>query len=245
MSRLLVDLLWRDSPGVPAGGSRGPRARYSTSDVVTQAVAIADAGGIGAVTIRGLAQALGLAAMSVYTHVNSRDDLLVLMADHAHGQMPLASFEGADWRARVRRVAADNLALLRAHAWLLDVDDPRTALGPGTIAKYDHELHAFDGTTLSDLHRDAALTFVLDFVRSSASRMVKQPPAGAFGEIWEQSAARLAGYLDEAFPLAQAVGRVVGEATGSPYDAEQAWEFGLTRVLAGLADLVGLEPEAR
>ncbi|MBM7832140.1 AcrR family transcriptional regulator [Agromyces cerinus] len=239
MPRPLVDLLWRDSPSAPAGGSRGPRARYSTGDVVARAIALADEGGITAVTVRALAQSLEMTAMSVYTHVNSRDDLLVLMADHACARMTSTPFGRAAWRTRVRRVADDNLALLRAHPWLLDVDDPRTALGPGTIAKYDHELRAFDGTSIGDIQRDAALTFVLDFVRSSASRIVTRPATGEFGELWEESVASLARYVGDDFALAQRVGRAAGEAMGGPHDAERAWEYGLDRVIAGLGDAIG------
>ena len=239
MPRSLIDLMWRDSPDAPDRGRRGPKARYSTGDIVSKAIDIADAGGLAAVTVRGLAQALDMTAMSVYTHVNSRDDLLVLMADHAYAEMPKTSFGRSAWHARARRVAEDNLALLSAHPWLLDIDDPRTVLGPGTIAKYDHELRIFDGTTLSDLRRDAALTFLLDFVRSSADRIVRTPLAFSdFSALWEQSVHRLANYLGEDFPLAQRVGGVAGEAMNAPYDAAQAWEFGLDRVIVGLAGLV-------
>lgn len=236
MPRSLIDLLWRDSPGAPGRGRRGPQARYSAGDIVSKAIDIADAGGLDAVTVRRLGQALDMTAMSVYTHVNSRDDLLVLMADHTYAEMPMTSFGCSAWHTRARRVAEDNLALLSAHAWLLDIDDPRTVLGPGTIAKYDHELRIFDGTTFSDLHRDAALTFLLDFVRASAGRIVRTTPMiQDFGAIWEQSAHRLANYLGDNFPLAQRVGGVAGEAMNAPYDAAQAWEFGLDRVIAGLA----------
>ncbi|MFE6965179.1 TetR/AcrR family transcriptional regulator [Agromyces sp. NPDC057679] len=240
MPEPLLDLLWRDRAAAPVGRRRGPKARHSTTDVVTLAIEIADEGGLGAVTIRALAQKLELTPMSVYTHVNTRDDLLVLMADQAHARMASTPLGRAAWRTRVRRVADDNLALLREHPWLLDLDDPRTALGPGTIAKYDRELHAFDGTSLDDVARDAALTFVLDFTRSTAERIVVRPATGVFAELWEQSVAGLAGYLGDDFVLAQRVGRAAGESMGGPYDAERAWEFGLARVLAGLAELEGL-----
>ncbi len=238
MARLLVDLLWRDHPAAPHGGTRGPRARHSTGDVVARAVALADTGGVDAVTIRALAEGLGMSTMSVYTHVNSRDDLLVLMADHVYARMARPSFGRSSWRTRVRRLAEANLELIGAHPWLLDITDPRTALGPGTIAKYDHELHAFDRAGLGDVDRDAALTFVLDFVRAAASALLRPPAPGDMGELWEQSAGRLAGYLGDDFPLAQAVGRAAGESMGGPYDARRAWEFGLARVIAGLADVV-------
>lgn len=237
----LLDLLWRDRTAAPTG-RRGPKARHTTTEVVATAIALADESGLGAVTVRALAQRLELTPMSVYTHVNSRDDLLVLMADQAHAQMTSTPFGRTAWRTNVRRVAADNLALLRAHPWLLDVDDPRTALGPGTIAKYDRELHAFDSTSLGDVARDAALTFVLDFTRSAAGRLVERPTTGEFGELWAQSTAGLAAHLGDDHPLAQRVGRAAGEAMGGPYDAERAWEFGLARVIAGLADLEGIDP---
>src|SRR3546814_6350577 len=82
--RPLIDLLWRDHPDAPVRGSRGPQARVSTGTVVDAATRLADADGLAAVTIRRLASELEVSTMSVYTHVNSRDDLLVLMADAAH-----------------------------------------------------------------------------------------------------------------------------------------------------------------
>lgn len=239
MPQALVDALWRDSHAAPTRPARGPRSKHTTGDVVARATAIADESGLAALTIRTLATSLGITPMAVYTHVSSRDDLLVLMADHAHARMDISAFGRSPWRARVRRVADDNRALLQARPWLLEIDDPRLALGPGTIAKYDHELRAFDGTGLTDLDRDAALTFVLDFARSSTARLVRAAGLPAFTAFWEESQDRLAAYVGTDFPLARAVGGAAGEAMGGPYDAEQAWEFGLDRVVAGLAKLVG------
>lgn len=237
MTKNLVDLLWRHSPLAPPVRQRGPKARHSTDDVVERAVAIADADGLGAVTIRALAQALDLTPMSIYTHVNSRADLLVLMADAVHARMPAEPAQTAGWRSAVRAVAEDNRRLLRTHAWLIDVHDPRVALGPGTIAKYDRELHAFDGLGLTAVERDAALSFVLDFTRSSAARLREEERTGAFAASWTEAAPRLAAYLGDQMPLARSVGEAAGESMGAPYDARTAWDFGLARVIEGLAGL--------
>ncbi|MFC4138590.1 MULTISPECIES: TetR/AcrR family transcriptional regulator [unclassified Microbacterium] len=237
MPRPLIDLLWRDAPDAPSGGRRGPRPKHSVGEVVDRAISLADDLGLAGLTVRALADSLGMTTMSVYTHVGSRDDLLVLMADRAHARMAAPPSADTGWRTRVRQVAEDNLALLRRHPWLLDVHDPRTALGPGTIAKYDRELHAFDGTTADDIARDAALSFVLDFVGAAAPRIMRMPDDAGFGDAWEQSAGPLARYIGEDFPLARRVGAAAGEAMGAPYDARRAWEFGLDRVIAGLADL--------
>jgi AcrR family transcriptional regulator len=238
LAKSLIDLLWRDHPAASVRGARGPQARRSTGEVVRSAIALADAEGLDAVTIRAVAQSLSMSPMSVYTHVNSRDDLLVLMADAAHASASLPRFGKTSWRTRVRRVAESNLALIRAHPWLAHLTDDRVALGPGTIAKYDHELHAFDGTALGDLDRDAALTFVIDFARSSASAMLRAGQRGDFAEVWQESADSLGRYVGDSYPLAQRVGQAAGEHMAAPYSAEHAWEFGLQRVIAGLSALI-------
>ena len=237
MPRSLIDLLWRDHPAAPTGGRRGPRAQVSTGTVVDAAIEIADADGLAGVTIRRLAGELGVSTMSIYTHVNSRDDLLVLMADTTNARVERPRFARLGWRTRIRRVAAANRALMEAHTWLIDVADERTALGPGTIAKYDHELAALDPLGLDAVTRDAALTFVLDFVAASARAAVPDPSAGELAEHWPEWGARLAIYVGDDFPLARNVGRAAGEAQGGTRNPTLAWEFGIARVLDGLAVL--------
>jgi AcrR family transcriptional regulator len=237
MAKNLVDLLWRDD-SVAAGGRRGPRARHSTAEVVSRAIELADRDGLDAVTIRALAQSLELPPMSIYTHVNTRADLLVLMIDEVHSRMIARPVAEAGWPARVRAVAEDNLDLLRGHIWLLDIADQRAALGPGTIAKYDRELHAFDGTGLRDVERDAALSFVLDFARAAARRMRENAEKEQLGAFWAEAGPRLSTHLGERHPLAQSVGQAAGESLGAAYDADVAWGFGLARVLDGLRALI-------
>jgi AcrR family transcriptional regulator len=212
---------------------------------VAAAIDLADTGGSAAMTIRALAQSLQLTTMSVYTHVNTRADLLVLMVDQVHARMPVGpSDEAAGWRVRVRRVAEENLALYRAHPWMVDSEDPRVAVGPGTIAKYDRELQAFEGTGLSDVERDAALSFVRDFVRAAASRLRESAEREHFGPFWAEAEPRLSTYLGDRYPLAQSVGRAAGETMDGPYDADVAWKFGLDRVIDGLAGIIS-EASAR
>lgn len=237
MARALVDLLWRDHPAAPVA-TRGPRAKVSTSHVVDAAVALADAEGLAAVTVRRLAADVAVAPNAVYTHVGSRDDLLVLMADAVRLRRPAPLATAPTWQARVREVADAELALHDAHPWLLDVRDPRTAFGPGTIATYDRQLHAFDGTGLDDVTRDAALTFVTDFVRASAQARRPHPTDGTMADTWAATAGRLTTYLGDDAPLARRVGGAAGEAMQGPASAAHAWRFGIERVLDALEALV-------
>lgn len=238
MARDLIDLLWREHPGAPRGGTRGPQAKVTTSQAVEAAITLADAEGLDAVTVRRLAANLGISGMALYTHVGSRDDLLVLMADAVHGRRRHEPCAGEDWRARVRQVAEAELALYGAHWWLLDVVDQRVSLGPGTIAAYDHELQAFEGTGLSDVDRDAALTFVVDFVRAAARARRPDPRAADMAEVWSSWNERLAAYVGDGFPLARRVGAAAGEAMNTSYSPDAAWAFGLDRVLDALEALV-------
>lgn len=236
MAQDLIDLLWRDHADAPRTRGRGPRSRLSVTQVVEAGIGIADADGFSAVTMRRLGERLGVSTMSVYTHVDSRDDLLVLMADAMRQRMPWQAFTSSDWRMRASAVAESEFALLCSHPWLLEITDQRTALGPGTIAQYDHELHVFDGTGIDDVARDAALTFLLDFVRSAA-RSVATASQG-LGEEWPALSARLDRYVGDDFPLATRVGAAAGESMQAAYSPEHAWIFGLERVLDGLAALI-------
>lgn len=235
----LVDLLWRSHPAAPEPSRRGPRSRLTPDDVVTAATALADAGGLDAVRVRDLAAALGISTMSVYTHVNSREDLLVLMVDAALATAERPAFGRRGWRARLRQVADAHLDLHTRRPWLLDIRDPRTVLGPGAVATYEVQLRAFDGTGLDDITRDAALTFVLDFATAIARDLRRDAEAARAGEFWSEAAPRLATYLaDDPYPLAGRVGQAAGEHMQAAASARHAYDFGMRRVLDGLACLI-------
>ena len=203
-----------------------------------QAIVLADSGGLTALTVRALGQSLGMSTMSVYSAREQPRGPPGADGRCPVARMPRRAFGRAGWPARVRRVARTNLDLLLAHPWLLDVADDRLVLGPGTIAKYDHELHALDGTGLTDVTRDAALTFVLDFTRAAARGLVPDPLREGFAEHWQRTADRLATYVGDDYPLAQRVGQAAGEAMNAAYNPEVAWDFGLPRVIDGLASAI-------
>lgn len=235
MGRDLLDVLWRDHPDATAP-RRGPRPKVSPSEVVAAAVAVADADGLAAVTVRRLAAHLDIAPNALYTHVGSRDDLLVLMADAVRTQHPPPRWTGTTWRPRVHELADAELALCLAHPWLLDVSDERTAFGPGTITTYDRQLRVFDGAGLDDVTRDAALTFVTGFVHASAR--ARLPHRRVDGTAWAAWQGRLTAYLGRDAPLARRVGAAAGAAMDGPSSTEHAWRFGLARVLEALDALV-------
>ena len=243
-------LLWRHVDDEPR--RRGPRPSRSVDEVVKAATVLADDSGLGAVTMRAVAGRVGVAPMSLYTYVPGRSELLDLMVDAAYLEMPRPPWRSRSWRRRVTAVAEANRALFEDHPWLAEVGTlSRPPLGPGQLAKYEHELAALDGTGLGDVETDAALAFVLGFVQNharaaEASRPARQESALDDMQWWEANAPLLARVVDErAYPRATRIGSAAGAAQGSAHDPESAWTFGLARVLDGLAALVDRRVRSR
>ncbi|MEK8173536.1 TetR/AcrR family transcriptional regulator [Streptomyces sp. M19] len=76
-----------------------PPAALDTERVVRTGVELADRDGLGGATLPKIAKELGVSPMSLYRHVGSKDELLVLMRDVAIGPPPEATADAADWRA--------------------------------------------------------------------------------------------------------------------------------------------------
>ncbi|GAB3435472.1 TetR/AcrR family transcriptional regulator [Phycicoccus ginsengisoli] len=244
-----LTLLWRDrSPADsgPSGRRRGPRRARTVDDVVDAALSLADAEGLAAVTMRALATRLGTSPMTLYTYVPGRPELLDLMADSLYLAMPREPWRrGSSWRDRLTRVAEDNRSLLAAHPWLAEIASlSRPPLGPGQLAKYEHELAAFDDSGLDDVTVDAALTYLLGFVVAhgraahDAERAVRDSTQ-TDEQWWAANQPLLATVLDpDAYPRAVRVGAAAGAAQAGAWSAEHAWRFGLACTLDGLAGLI-------
>jgi hypothetical protein len=185
--------------------------------------------------------------MTLYTYVPGRGELLDLMLDAVYAQMPESRHEGGGWRDRVRALAEANRALFERHPWVAGVDTMRPGLGPGAVGKYDRELRAFDGRGLDDVTMDAALAWVLAFVQgwartALAAVRIQRDSALTEEEWWADAAPILAQVMTpEAYPLAVRVGRAAGEAHGAAWEAGHAFDFGLERVLDGLAPLLEVD----
>ncbi|GAA6525550.1 TetR/AcrR family transcriptional regulator C-terminal domain-containing protein [Intrasporangium sp. DVR] len=245
-SRTLA-LLWRNrDAGAPIEQRRrGPGRRASVDEVVDAAIALADADDLAAVTIRSVAGRVGVSTMSVYTYVPGKAELLDLMVDAVYLSMPRPAWRARTWRKRLERVAETNRALFEAHPWLTEVAVlSRPPLGPGLMAKYEHELAAFDGTGLDDVATDAALAYLLGFVQGHAraardAARARSDTAMSDADWWAANQPVLERALDPAaYPRAVRVGAAAGEAHGTPWSPEHAWRFGLARTLDGLAALV-------
>ena len=259
-----LELLWRHAgagrdgaatraaSGPGRAGRRGPRPGLTVDTVLVSAIELADADGLAALTMRRLATALGVAPMTLYTYVPGKGELLDLMLDTVYAELPLVDSGGQPWRDRLAQVAEQNRALYAAHPWAAEISTARPPLGPGQLAKYEHELAALDGLGLDDVTTDAALTYLLGFVQgwaraaADARSLRGTDTTGAALDDerwWAANAPLLERVLDPArYPRAVRVGSAAGAAHGAAYSPDHAYRFGLARVIDGLATLFEAAP---
>ena len=119
-----------------AEDGREERPRLSRERVLRGAVAVADAGGIDGLTIRSLAQSLGVKPMSVYYYVANKDEILDGIVDLVFSEIELPAV-GGDWRKEIRRRADSARQVLRAHPWAIGLMESRTTPGPATLRSHD------------------------------------------------------------------------------------------------------------
>ncbi|MFF5258621.1 TetR/AcrR family transcriptional regulator [Actinomadura viridis] len=215
--------------------------------IVEAAVALADGKGLEALTMRSLASDLGVRVMTLYNYVPSRSDLIDLMLDSTYAAMPRQHQPDHAWQARVRDIADSNRSMLFLHLWAAAVSTARPPLGPGQMAKYEHELQAFTDSGLTDLQIDDSLNYLLSFVHANArdhaaiARAREQDGRDDF-EWWTAVEPLLGKFLaPDAYPHAARIGSAAGAARGSAYDPEHAYRFGRDRIIDGLTRLAEAE----
>ncbi len=123
-------------PPPPAEGSTLRRAPLSRDRVLRAALALADDGGVEAVSMRRLGQALGVEAMSLYKHVADKEAILDGIADLVMDEVEVPSRE-LDWRTAIRRSAISAHEALRRHPWAGAVLESRLNPGPARLRYLD------------------------------------------------------------------------------------------------------------
>lgn len=132
-----IALAW----GVAANPSRGPKRELSIERIVDTAIELADeGGGLGAVSMSSVASKLGFTPMSLYRYVSAKDDLVLLMQEHALGIPPEEVREAEDWHDGLERWSRAIAAEYREHPWVLDIPITGTGVTPNSLAWLDAAL---------------------------------------------------------------------------------------------------------
>jgi len=172
--RRIMDLLW----GRGRSSSRGPKPGLDLEQIVRVAIELADAEGLAAVSMRRISERLAVGAMSLYTYVPGKTELLELMADRvlARSVDPVALAAADTWRDALEACARDQWEHHRRHPWTLQLDASRGTLGPNEITAYERTLATVADLGLPARDAVAMVDAVSMFVRGAAQSTADAAP---------------------------------------------------------------------
>ena len=166
----------------PERAAKGPAPSRSRAQIAAAAVDLADAQGLEAVSMRRVANVLGVGAASLYRYVESKEELYEIMVDYAEGEDgPPPPLQG-DWRADLSTLAHRMRDVIHHHPWMASLAAGRPTFGPNSLALAEHGLAAVDGLGLTIDEMLVAVEILRAFVRGYV-----------IGELAEQQALQRAG----------------------------------------------------
>ncbi|MDQ1737887.1 MAG: hypothetical protein QOH56_4138 [Pseudonocardiales bacterium] len=211
------------------------RAPLSRDRVLQGAITVADAGGIGGLTIRSLAQELGVKPMSVYHYVANKDEILDGIVDLVFSEIELPE-PGGDWQSEMRRRANSARRVLRRHHWAITLLQSRINPGPATLRHHNAIIGALRGAGFSvelTAHAFALIdSYVYGFALSEAALPIHGPDSVA--DVAESMMQEF--FAPGAYP--HLVEFTTEHILKPGYEFGDEFEFGLTLILDALAILI-------
>lgn len=219
-----------------------PRQTLSPQRIATTAVAIADAEGLEAITMRRLATDLGVAPMAPYRHVSGKDDLLELMVDHVYADLRVP--DGLGWRPGLRALAVLTRELMLRHRWLAQLPpQAKLSLTPNRMTVAERALTALDGLGLDADTMMSAFRAVDAYVHgamsyeSAVSALVSEQGLSGGAELRDDLAPVMMWHMQTGrYPTFQ---HYLRTATRKD-DASWQFDLGLDCLLDGIASRLGL-----
>jgi AcrR family transcriptional regulator len=156
-------------------GTPPPRRARSLSrdEIVRAAIAVADAEGPEAISMRRIARELDVGAMSLYWHVSSKEELLDLMLDGVQGEMEMPGPSG-DWRADLAAIARNQRTGLHQHRWVMDFLAGRPPMGPNSLRNAERGLATLGSLGLDGEAAINVLTTVTTYVMGAVLRELQE-----------------------------------------------------------------------
>ncbi|MFI9840668.1 TetR/AcrR family transcriptional regulator C-terminal domain-containing protein [Nonomuraea sp. NPDC051941] len=211
--------------------------------IVRAAVEIADAEGLSELTMRGVADRLGMATMSLYRHVGGKDDLVLLMVEAVVDEFPLPGEPPEGWRARLEVSAHLQWAGYRAHPWMAGVTSLTRPLPSASLLRHtEWVMAALAGTRLDATAKMHVHTLVYSYVQGIAANLELERQAQAATGLSADEF--MAGQEEHLRWIAEseeyrAFAGVVAELNGDfDLDLDRLFEFGLGPLLDGLAKVI-------
>jgi AcrR family transcriptional regulator len=227
----------------PEPGARRPR--FSREQIAAAALAIADAEGFDAVSIRRIAAALDAGTMSLYRYISAKSDLVALMDDAIMGESLIDGELPSDWREALALIARKTREALLRHPWAVQAlqgagaASQDGAFGPNGIRHFEQSLAALATAPLDTTAKLDLITLVDDYVFGHVLRAGEQQ--ARFGEDDPGHAAEIAGYIQRQiatgqFPhLEKLTHDPAAQTLADPGRVDVRFERGLRALLDGAA----------
>lgn len=231
------DLTSGRGPGIwarPERSARGPAPEHSRAEIAAAGIALADARGLGAVTMRSAAAAIGTAPASLYRYVATRGELVELMADQVYGEMSYREPGSGDPVADLLRLGQQSRAVYHRHPWLLDVPATGNLPGPNAVAFVEHTLAALAGVDLTGPEKLVTVGLFSGVVRLFAQTEISQRQAGQDAAEWQNSLGAYLGQISAAGRYPHLAAALATAPVASPAGNEPLFDRAMTRILTGL-----------
>lgn len=217
-----------------ADPSAEARTPLSKERVLQVAINLADKDGIASLSMRKLAQKLGVEAMSLYNHVANKDDLLDGMVDLVFGEIGLPP-RGADWKPAMRQRAISAREVLSRHPWAIGLMESRSRPGPATLRHHEAVIACLRETGFSIAMAAHAYSVLDSYIYGFALQQASLP-----FKTSEQAVEAVESILRQ-FPPAHEYPHLtemaVQHVLQPGYDYADEFEFGLDLILDGLERL--------
>ncbi len=201
----------------------------SRERVLRQAMAYVDQYGIQALSMRTLARDLGVAPMSLYRHVENKDDLVDSLVDSVFGEIALPP-TGNDWKAALRQRAISARDALLRHRWAIGVMESRSHPGPANLRHHDAMLGTLRAAGFSIAMAAHAFSVLDSYIHGFVLELSNLP-------FTAEEAARVSEAMLQEFPPDEYpnLRMMATEHVMQPgYDYSHEFEYGLDLILEGL-----------
>jgi AcrR family transcriptional regulator len=225
----------------PEGSNRptpGPQRSHSRARITSAAIAIADADGLEAASMRRIAAEIGAGAMTLYHYVRNREDLIELMIDAVTGELELPAEQSGDWRAQLTLAANQKRSLWLRHPWLATRTPGHPIWGPNSLNQQEFMLAALDGFDLS-IDEIVSLVgllngYVESFVRAEVGWAQEARRTKVDMKEWIR---RTAPYARELVAMGKypMFSRVLTETATPHLEPDRRFRYGLERVLDSIS----------
>ena len=215
-----------DAPVKQHREGTAPRGGLTREGIAAAALEIADASGLDALSMRTLASHLGVGTMTLYGYFRNKDELLDAIVDSAVAEAELLPAEG-DWRTRLRETVMVARRNLLRHPSLVELRVSRPVLRPEALRFAENVMSILVDAGLDRTESARAFRLIFTFTLGYAALS----PAEVADESRREALAALERLPRDAYPALAASLQEASDAMGG----EDAFEYGLDRILDGLA----------